>query len=151
AAQRDRTGGGGLGHARPLPFLIARLTTGSVYGLAGMGLVLGYKTSGIFNFAHGAIAAGAAYLFYFLHVEQGWAWPPAAVVCVLVAGPLFGLALERCPRPARSSAPSASCSPSRARSTSSTARACAARRSSCPARRSRSPGPSSSTRSSSSC
>ena len=29
-----------------------------------MGLVLTYKTSGIFNFAHGAVAAGAAYLFY---------------------------------------------------------------------------------------
>ena len=81
-----------------LPFLIAGLTTGSVYGLAGMGLVLSYKTSGIFNFAHGAIAAGAAYLFYFLHVEQGWAWPVAGVLCVLVAGPLFGLALERVAR-----------------------------------------------------
>ena len=34
-----------------LPFLIVGLTTGSVYGLAGVGLVLTYKTSGIFNFA----------------------------------------------------------------------------------------------------
>ncbi|MDQ1515201.1 MAG: hypothetical protein QOE80_1031, partial [Actinomycetota bacterium] len=36
------------------PFVIAGLTTGSLYGLAAMGLVLTYKTSGIFNFAHGA-------------------------------------------------------------------------------------------------
>src|SRR5882724_6742320 len=78
-----------------LPFIIAGLTTGSVYGLAGMGLVLGYKTSGVFNFAHGAIAAGAAYVFYFLHVEHGWGWPLAGLVCVVLAGPVFGLALER--------------------------------------------------------
>lgn len=38
-----------------LPFNIAGLTTGAVYGLAGVGLVLTYKTSGIFNFAHGAL------------------------------------------------------------------------------------------------
>ena len=36
-----------------LPFIVIGLTTGSVYGLAGTGLVLTYKTSGIFNFAHG--------------------------------------------------------------------------------------------------
>ena len=38
-----------------LPFIIAGLTTGSVYALAGVGLVLTYKTSGVFNFAHGAL------------------------------------------------------------------------------------------------
>ena len=34
--------------------------------LEGAGLVLTYKTSGIFNFAHGSIAALAAFVFYFL-------------------------------------------------------------------------------------
>ena len=40
-----------------LPFIILGLTSGSVYGLAGVGLVLTYKTSGVFNFAFGAIGA----------------------------------------------------------------------------------------------
>ena len=34
-----------------LPFVVIGLTAGSVYGLAGTGLVLTYKTSGVFNFA----------------------------------------------------------------------------------------------------
>ena len=77
-----------------LPFIVIGLTTGAVYGLAGVGLVLTYKTSGVFNFAYGALAAVAAYTFYVLHVLNGWAWPAAAVVAVLVVGPLMGLILE---------------------------------------------------------
>src|SRR5947208_7678726 len=77
------------------PFIIAGLVSGAVYGLAATGLVLTYKTSGIFNFAHGAIAASAAYLFYQVRQQWGLPWPVALVLAVLVAGPIFGLALER--------------------------------------------------------
>jgi ABC-type branched-subunit amino acid transport system ATPase component/branched-subunit amino acid ABC-type transport system permease component len=77
-----------------LPFLVAGLTTGSVYGIAGLGLVLTYKTSRIFNFAHGALATIAAFLFYSLHVTHGMSWPLAAGICVLVAGPVLGYAFE---------------------------------------------------------
>ena len=77
-----------------LPFIIAGLTTGSVYGLAGVGLVLTYKTSGVFNFAQGALATVAAYLFYTLHVQHGMAWPLAGFICVFVLGPVLGLLLE---------------------------------------------------------
>jgi ABC-type branched-subunit amino acid transport system ATPase component/branched-subunit amino acid ABC-type transport system permease component len=77
-----------------LPFIIIGLATGAVYGLAGMGLVLTYKTSGVFNFGYGAVAALVAFLFYFLHQEHHWPWPVAAVVSVLVFAPLLGLVLE---------------------------------------------------------
>lgn len=77
-----------------LPFIIIGLTSGAVYGLAGVGLVLTFKTSGIFNFAHGALAAVSAYVFYTLHVQHGLSWPLAAVVSVLVLGPIMGLLLE---------------------------------------------------------
>lgn len=77
-----------------LPFIVIGLTAGSVYGLAGTGLVLTYKTSGVFNFAYGAIAAVAAYVFYWLHVQQGMAWQPAALLCLFVLGPAMGLVLE---------------------------------------------------------
>jgi ABC-type branched-subunit amino acid transport system ATPase component/branched-subunit amino acid ABC-type transport system permease component len=77
-----------------LPFIVIGLTTGAVYALAGLGLVLTYKTSGVFNFAHGAVAAVAAYVFYALYVLDGWGWPVAAVVAIGVAGTVMGLALE---------------------------------------------------------
>jgi ABC-type branched-subunit amino acid transport system ATPase component/branched-subunit amino acid ABC-type transport system permease component len=77
-----------------LPFIVIGLATGAVYGLAGMGLVLTYKTSGIFNFGYGALAALDAFLFYFLHVEHHMAWPLAALISLAVFAPLLGLVME---------------------------------------------------------
>ncbi|MDV6014599.1 ABC transporter permease [Haloechinothrix sp. LS1_15] len=81
-----------------LPFLIIGLTTGSIYGLAAMGLVLTYKTSGIFNFAHGAIAALAAYAFYDLHAMRGLPWPLALLLAAGVLPALLAVLLERMAR-----------------------------------------------------
>jgi ABC-type branched-subunit amino acid transport system ATPase component/branched-subunit amino acid ABC-type transport system permease component len=77
-----------------LPFLIVGLVSGSVYALAATGLVLTYKTSGIFNFAYGAIAATAVYVFYFLHVDHGMPWPIAGFISVFLLGPFMGLGFE---------------------------------------------------------
>ena len=77
-----------------LPFIIIGIVSGSVYGLAGVGLVLTYKTSGIFNFAQGALATVAAYAFYYLNVEMGLAWPVAALISVLILGAVLGLGFE---------------------------------------------------------
>lgn len=77
-----------------LPYIVVGIATGSVYALAGIGLVLTYKTSGVFNFAHGAIATAAAYFFYSLHVEHGLAWPIVAALTLFVGGPLLGFAFE---------------------------------------------------------
>src|SRR5580704_17085923 len=77
-----------------LPFIIAGLTTGAVYALAGLGLVLTYKTSGVFNFAHGALATVAAYVFYALYVLDKCPWPLAAAVAILFTGPVMCLLLE---------------------------------------------------------
>src|SRR4051794_41983066 len=74
-----------------LPLLVAGISTGSVYAVAGMGLTLTYKTSGIFNFAQGAIAAAAAYLFFVLRVEHGMPWPLAFAITLLVFGVIGGL------------------------------------------------------------
>jgi ABC-type branched-subunit amino acid transport system ATPase component/ABC-type branched-subunit amino acid transport system permease subunit len=56
--------------------------------------VLTYKTSGIFNFGYGAVAAIVAFCFYFLNVDHGVPWPLAAAISVLVFAPLLGLMLE---------------------------------------------------------
>lgn len=77
-----------------LPFLIVGITSGSVYALAGVGLVLTFKTSGIFNFGHGAFATLAAFIFYALHFEHGVAWPIAALISGGVLGVALGLGLE---------------------------------------------------------
>ena len=78
-----------------LPFLILGITAGSVYGLTGTGLVLTYKTSGIFNFAQGAVATTGAYVFYILH-DDVLHLPavPTALICVFVVGPVLGLGME---------------------------------------------------------
>ncbi len=81
-----------------LPFIVAGIAFGSIYGLAATGLVLTYKTSGIFNFGHGALATTAAYVFYWMHYDHGWDWKISMFVSVLVVGPLMGLGMERIAR-----------------------------------------------------
>jgi ABC-type branched-subunit amino acid transport system ATPase component/branched-subunit amino acid ABC-type transport system permease component len=79
-------------------FVVVGLTVGSVYGLAAVGLVLTYKTSGIFNFAYGSVGAMAVFFFYFLHVDHGLAWPVAALIVLGVFAPITGIILERVAR-----------------------------------------------------
>jgi ABC-type branched-subunit amino acid transport system ATPase component/branched-subunit amino acid ABC-type transport system permease component len=76
------------------PFIIIGLVTGSVYGLAGMGLVLTYKTSGVLNFGYGAVAALGAFFFYFLNTQHHVPWGWAAALTIGIFAPLLGLALE---------------------------------------------------------
>ena len=54
-----------------LSLILAGIGTGCIYALAGMGIVLTYKTTGVFNFGHGAIATGSAYLFFELYQRLG--------------------------------------------------------------------------------
>lgn len=77
-----------------LIFVVAGLTAGAVYSLAAVGLVLTYKTTGVFNFAHGALATLSAYSFYTLHVIHHATWPVAALVSVLGVGIVAGGLLE---------------------------------------------------------
>jgi len=78
-----------------LPFIIAGMASGAVYGMAGTGLVLTYKTTGIFNFGQGAIATVAAYLFYYLHVRHDIGWLVSAVISVVGVGLILGLFMEK--------------------------------------------------------
>lgn len=78
-----------------LPFVVIGITTGAVYAIASMGLVLTYTTSGVFNFAHGAIGMFATFIFYQLRVEAGWPTPIAVGLAVLVVGPLMGVLVDR--------------------------------------------------------
>jgi branched-chain amino acid transport system permease protein len=46
--------------------LVAGLSTGSIYALVGLGLVLAFKGTGILNFAHGELVSLGAYVALFL-------------------------------------------------------------------------------------
>lgn len=78
-----------------MPFVVAGLADGAIYGLAAVGLVLTFRTSGVFNFAHGSLAAVAAFVFHELYVTHEWPWPLGVLVTVVAVGILGGLALER--------------------------------------------------------
>ena len=77
-----------------VPYIVSGLVAGSVYGLAGTGLVLTYKTSAVFNFAHGALATLSAFVFYTLFVTHGVPWAAAVAICLLVIAPAVGVGLE---------------------------------------------------------
>ena len=73
-----------------LEYTILGLVTGAVYGIAASGLVLTYTTSGIFNFAQGAMAMLAAFTYW--QFRYGWNWPAplALFVVIAVLAPLRG-------------------------------------------------------------
>src|SRR5215467_4106488 len=77
-----------------LSFLAVGITAGSVYGLAGLGLVLTYRTSGVFNFAHGALATAGAYVFFELWTGHHLSWPLSALLGMVALGLVFGIGLE---------------------------------------------------------
>jgi branched-chain amino acid transport system permease protein len=72
---------------------ILGLVLGAVYAIAASGLVLTYTTSGILNFAHGAQAMLAAFLYWQFTVPWGMPTIVALVLVVGVIGPLIGMGL----------------------------------------------------------
>ena len=78
-----------------LPFIVLGLTSGSIYALAALGLVVTYTTSGVFNFAHGTVAMVSAYAYYTLTVSHGLPSVLAMVLVVLVVGPLIGVVVDK--------------------------------------------------------
>jgi ABC-type branched-subunit amino acid transport system ATPase component/branched-subunit amino acid ABC-type transport system permease component len=77
-----------------LPFIVIGATTGAIFGLAATGLVVTYRTTGIFNFGYGALATAAAYVYYWLNVEHGIRWEIAGAIAVLGVGIVLGLVME---------------------------------------------------------
>jgi sulfate-transporting ATPase len=67
-------------------FALLGLGTGAIYALAGQGLVLVYRGSGVLNFAQGAFAAIGALSFYELHVEAGLPTAVAFLAGLVISG-----------------------------------------------------------------
>jgi branched-chain amino acid transport system permease protein len=70
------------------------VVVGCIYALTATGLVVTYTTSGVFNFAHGAIGMFGAFSYWQLAV--GWHWPAwiALPAVLLVEAPVLGAGIE---------------------------------------------------------
>lgn len=78
-----------------LQYTVFGLVLAAIYAVAASGLVVTYTTTGIFNFAHGAIGVVGAFSFW--QLETGWGLPtPVALALVLVVvGPGMGLIIDK--------------------------------------------------------
>jgi branched-chain amino acid transport system permease protein len=74
--------------------MVAGLSSGSVYALVALGLIIAFKGTGILNFAHGELVAFGAYTALFLSVYTDLpyyiVWPVTLVIAAA-----FGMLLER--------------------------------------------------------
>lgn len=73
--------------------IVLGVIAGASYGLLGLGLVLVYKSSGVFNFAQGEFGTVAVFVLY-LATTQGVPYVFAALLALVVAG-FLGLLTER--------------------------------------------------------
>lgn len=83
-----------------LNFTVVGIATAAVYAIAASGLVVTYTTSGIFNFAHGAMGMISAFLYWQVSAPTdsgGWGWPSwvSFIFVIFVAAPLMGALIER--------------------------------------------------------
>src|SRR5687768_7506460 len=78
-----------------LAYTIIGLATGCIYALTASGLVVTYTTSGIFNFAHGAIGMVMAFTFWELTVDHGWPQWLGLIVVLGIFAPALGALIER--------------------------------------------------------
>ena len=77
-----------------LQLLVAGLSTGSIYGLVGLGLVMAFKGTGLLNFAQGEFVTLGAYIALFLTVLTPLPFYAVFILTLLLAA-LFGAILER--------------------------------------------------------
>src|SRR3954470_22098207 len=78
-----------------LTLTIVGIVVGCIYALSATGLTVTYITSGIFNFAHGAVGMIAAFTYWELTAEHGWPQAPAAFAVLFLLAPIMGLLIEQ--------------------------------------------------------
>ncbi|MEZ5182100.1 MAG: ABC transporter permease [Acidimicrobiales bacterium] len=76
--------------------LVLGLVSAAIYAVAASGLVVTYTTSGIFNFAHGAVAMVSAFVYWQLSSPDAWGLPVplALVLTLLVFAPGLGWLID---------------------------------------------------------
>jgi branched-chain amino acid transport system permease protein len=77
-----------------LSYAVPGVPFGCTYAIVAMGLVLTYRTTGVFNFAFGAQAYASAFVYTVL-TGQGVPVFPAFVIAVVLLAPALGWILDR--------------------------------------------------------
>ena len=77
-----------------LSYMIPGVPFGCTMALIAIGLVLTYRSTGVFNFAFGAQAYTAAYLYAFF-TAHGLARGVAGVLAIVVISPCIGILADR--------------------------------------------------------
>jgi branched-chain amino acid transport system permease protein len=77
-----------------LSFTVLGIVFGAVYGLLAIGLVVTYNTTGVFNFAQGAVGMVAAFSYWELWQNEHWPFLLAIAFIVFVEAPLLALIVE---------------------------------------------------------
>ena len=72
--------------------LVIGVITGAAYGFVALGIVLIYKSSGVFNFAQGEFGTVAVFTLYLLHFHVPYGF---AVLGAIVAAVVMGVLVER--------------------------------------------------------
>jgi branched-chain amino acid transport system permease protein len=78
-----------------LHYAIPGIPFGCIYALVAVGLVLTYRSTGVFNLAFGAQAYISAAVFYDTAGTHHWPTWAAFTLAVLVVGPAVGFVLDR--------------------------------------------------------
>src|SRR5947209_9708823 len=74
-----------------LRFALLGASSGALFALVALGIVLAYRASGVLNFAAGATGAAAAFVFYDLRDERDVYWLLALVIALVVGGAIGAL------------------------------------------------------------
>lgn len=77
-----------------LEYLVSGLLSGSVYGLIAIGIVIIYKASSVFNFAHGELTAIGCFLVWSLLVKLNLHFV-LIIILVLATAVFIGFTIER--------------------------------------------------------
>lgn len=88
-----------------LQFVLLGLGPGAIYALAGCGVVLIYRGSGVLNFAYGAQALLSAAIFVALWVDHGWSLGLALAAAVAASAVVGGVIYVVAMRPLQESSP----------------------------------------------
>jgi branched-chain amino acid transport system permease protein len=77
-----------------LTFTVLGIVSGAVYAITATGLVVTYTTTGVFNFAHGAVAMFCAFSYW--QLNQAWGWPSwiCLIIVLLLEAPLLAVYVE---------------------------------------------------------
>ncbi len=77
--------------------MVLSLASAALYAVAASGLVVTYTTSGVFNFAHGAVAMVTAFVYWQLSSPAAWGLPVwlSLILALLVFAPGLGYLIDK--------------------------------------------------------